>query len=66
MTPCPLHLSKIEIRQEEINAKYGRNFEKPVVYYDQFISGASTRSTADGYLNGQIITARKLEEIAAK
>ena len=38
----------------------------PVVYYSQLISVAYGRSIEDLALDGQIIKAKKLEEIAAK
>jgi heterodisulfide reductase subunit B len=66
VTPCPLCQSNVEIYQDEINAKFGSNFEMPVVYYGQLISVAYGRSAADATLDGQIIKAQILEEIAAK
>jgi heterodisulfide reductase subunit B len=38
----------------------------PVVYYSQLISVAYGRSASDAALDGQIIKAKQLEEIAAK
>lgn len=38
----------------------------PVVYYRQLISVAYGRNAEDPALDGQLIEARKLEEIAAK
>lgn len=66
VTPCPLCQSSVEIYQHEINLKFGSNFKMPVVYYSQLISVAYGRSAADSALDGQIIKAKKLEEIAAK
>jgi heterodisulfide reductase subunit B len=66
VTPCPLCQSNVEIYQDEINAKFGSNFEMPVVYYGQLISVAYGRSAVDATLDGQIIKAQILEEIAAK
>ncbi|MCW8962769.1 MAG: CoB--CoM heterodisulfide reductase iron-sulfur subunit B family protein [Gammaproteobacteria bacterium] len=65
-TPCPLCQANVEIYQDQINAKYGTKFDMPVVYYSQLISVAYGRNANDAALNGQIIKARKLEEIAAK
>lgn len=65
-TPCPLCQANVEIHQDEINEKFGSNFHMPVVYYRQFISVAYGRSVEDSALEGQIIKAKKLEEIAAK
>jgi heterodisulfide reductase subunit B len=38
----------------------------PVVYYSQLISVAYGRSAADAALDGQVIAATKLEDIAKK
>jgi len=66
VTPCPLCQANVEIYQDEINAKFGSNFQMPVVYYSQLISVAYGRSASDAALDGQIIKAKQLEEIAAK
>ena len=66
VTPCPLCQTNVEIHRGEINPKFGSNFEMPVVYYRQLISVAYGRSAEDSALDGQLIRARKLEEIAAK
>ena len=66
VTPCPLCQANVEIYQDEINAIFGSNFEMPVVYYRQLKSVAYGRSAEDSALDGQLIRARKLEEIAAK
>ncbi len=66
VTPCPLCQTNVEIYQDEINAKFGSNFDMPVVYYSQLISVAYGRSAKDSALDGQLIKAKKLEEIAAK
>jgi heterodisulfide reductase subunit B len=65
-TPCPLCQANVEIYQDQINAKYGTKFDMPVVYYSQLISVAYGRNATDSALNGQIIKAKKLEDIAAK
>ena len=65
-TPCPLCQANVEIYQDQINAKYGTKFDMPVVYYSQLISVAYGRNANDSALDGQIIKAKKLEEIAAK
>ena len=65
-TPCPLCQANVEIYQDQINAKYGTKFDMPVVYYSQLISVAYGRNASDAALDGQIIKAKKLEEIAAK
>jgi heterodisulfide reductase subunit B len=66
VTPCPLCQTNVEIYQDEINPKFGSKFEMPVVYYGQLISVAYGRSIEDAALDGQLIKAKKLEEIAAK
>ena len=66
MTSCPLGRFNVEIHQDEINAKFDSNFSMPMVYYGQFISVACGRNVGDLLLDGQIIKAKKLEEIAAK
>ncbi len=63
-TPCPLCQANVEIYQDDINAKYGTKFEMPVVYYSQLISVAYGRNATDAALDGQIIKAKKLEDIA--
>ncbi len=63
-TPCPLCQANVEIYQDDINAKYGTKFEMPVAYYSQLISVAYGRNATDAALDGQIIKAKKLEDIA--
>ncbi|MCP4076049.1 MAG: heterodisulfide reductase [Gammaproteobacteria bacterium] len=64
VTPCPLCQANVEIYQDEINARYNSKFEMPVVYYSQLISVAYGRNSKDAALDGQLIKAKKLEEIA--
>ncbi|HHI76183.1 MAG TPA: heterodisulfide reductase [Gammaproteobacteria bacterium] len=65
-TPCPLCQANVEIYQDQINERFGTKFEMPVVYYSQLISVAYGRSAEDAALDGQIIKAKKLEDIAGK
>jgi heterodisulfide reductase subunit B len=65
-TPCPLCQANVEIYQDQINEKFGTKFNMPVVYYSQLLDVAFGRSAADAALNGQIIKAKKLEDIANK
>jgi len=65
-TPCPLCQANVEIYQDEINAKKGSKFNMPVVYYSQLIDVAYGRSAKDSSLDGQVIKAKKLEDIAGK
>ncbi len=66
VTPCPVCQMNTEVYQNDINAKYGTKFDIPVVYYSQLMSVAFGRSAKDSALNGQIIKAKKLEDIANK
>ncbi len=65
-TPCPLCQANVEIYQDEINAKTGSKFNMPVVYYSQLIDVAYGRNAKDSSLDGQVIAAKKLEDIANK
>ncbi len=65
-TPCPVCQMNVEVYQEQINKKYGTDFNIPVVYYSQLMSVAYGGSIKESGLNGQIIRAKKLEEIAKK
>ena len=66
VTPCPVCQMNVEVYQDQINATYGTKFRMPVVYYSTLMSVAFGRSGKDAALNGQVIPAKKLEEIAAK
>jgi heterodisulfide reductase subunit B len=66
VTPCPVCQMNTEAYQEYINQKYGTKFNMPSVYYSTLMSVAYGRSAKDAALNGQIIKAKQLEEIAAK
>jgi heterodisulfide reductase subunit B len=66
VTPCPVCQMNTEVYQEQINKKYGTKFNIPSVYYSTLMSVAYGRSAKDAALDGHIIRAKKLEEIAAK
>ena len=66
VTPCPVCQMNVEVYQDQINATYGTKFKMPVVYYSTLMAVAFGRSAKDAALNGQVIPAKKLEEIAAK
>ncbi len=66
VTPCPLCQANVEIYQGAINKKYGKKFNIPVMYYSQLMTVAYGGSAKDAGLDGQIIRATRLEEIAAK
>jgi heterodisulfide reductase subunit B len=66
VTPCPVCQMNVEVYQDQINATYGTKFKMPVVYYSTLMAVAFGRSAKDAALNGQVIPAKRLEEIAAK
>jgi len=66
VTPCPVCQMNTEVYQDQINAKYGTKFNIPVVYYSQLMSVAYGGSAKDAGLDGQVIKAKKLEDIAKK
>jgi len=66
VTPCPLCQMNVESYQNDINKRFSTKFEMPVVYYSQLISVAYGKSAKDSALDGQIIRAKKLEDIAGK
>ncbi len=66
VTPCPLCQANTEIYQDQINERYGTKFNMPIVYYSTLMSVAFGRSAKDAALDGQVIPAKKLEDIAAK
>jgi heterodisulfide reductase subunit B len=66
VTPCPLCQANVEIYQDQINKRYGTKFSIPVMYYSQLMVVAYGGSAKEAALNGQVIKARRLEEIAAK
>jgi heterodisulfide reductase subunit B len=66
VTPCPVCQMNVEVYQDQINATHGTKFKMPVVYYSTLMSVAYGRSVKDAALNGQVIPAKQLEEIANK
>ena len=66
VTPCPVCQMNVEVYQNHINQKYKTNFKMPVVYYSTLMSVAYGGSGKDAGLDGQIIKAKQLEEIASK
>lgn len=66
VTPCPVCQMNVEVYQDQINAQYGTKFKMPVVYYSTLMAVAYGRSAKDAALDGQVIRAKRLEEIAAK
>jgi len=66
VTPCPVCQMNTEVYQEHINRKYGTKFNMPSVYYSTLMSVAFGQSAKEAALDGQIIRAKQLEEIAGK
>ncbi len=66
VTPCPVCQMNVEVYQDQINAKYGTKFKMPVVYYSTLMSVAYGKSLKEAGLDGQVIRAKQLEEIAKK
>jgi len=48
------------------NMKYGTKFNMPVTYYSTLMSVAYGKNGKESGLNGQIIKAKQLEDIASK
>ncbi len=66
VTPCPVCQLNVEIYQGQINKRYGTKFKMPVTYYSQLMTVAYGGSGKEAGLDGNIVRATKLEEIAAK
>lgn len=66
VTPCPVCQMNVEVYQDQINEKHGTKFKMPVVYYSTLMSVAYGRSAKEAALDGQVIPAKQLEELANK
>ncbi len=66
VTPCPVCQMNVEVYQDQINATYGTKFHIPVTYYSTLMAVAYGASAKEAGLNGQIIRAKQLEDIANK
>ncbi|WP_372523983.1 CoB--CoM heterodisulfide reductase iron-sulfur subunit B family protein [Sulfuricaulis sp.] len=66
VTPCPVCQMNVEVYQGQINKKYGTKFKIPVVYYSQLMAVAYGATAKEAALDGNIVRATQLEEIAAK
>ncbi|MEI6412794.1 MAG: CoB--CoM heterodisulfide reductase iron-sulfur subunit B family protein [Pseudomonadota bacterium] len=66
VTPCPVCQMNVEVYQGHINQRYGTRFKMPVVYYSTLMSVAFGRSAKDAALNGHMIPAKKLEDMAGQ
>ena len=66
VTPCPVCQMNVEVYQDQINERHGTKFQMPVLYYSQLMDVAFGRSAKDAALDGQMIRAKQLEELAGK
>jgi len=66
VTPCPVCQMNVEVYQDHINERYGTRFKMPVVYYSTLMSVAYGKNAKQAGLNGQVIRAKKLEDIAGR
>ena len=66
VTPCPVCQMNVEVYQDQINTKYNTKFDIPVVYYSTLMSVAYGKSYKEAGLDGQIIKAKQLDDIANK
>jgi len=66
VTPCPVCQMNVEIYQDQINSTYGTKFHIPVTYYSTLMAVAYGKSAKEAALDGQVIKAKKLEDIANK
>ena len=66
VTPCPVCQMNVEVYQDQINKRYKTKFKMPVTYYSQLMTVAYGGTAKEAALDGNIIKATKLEEIAAK
>jgi heterodisulfide reductase subunit B len=66
VTPCPVCQMSVEVYQDHINQTYGTRFKMPVVYYSTLMSVAFGRSAKEAALQGQVIRAKPLEDLASR
>jgi heterodisulfide reductase subunit B len=66
VTPCPVCQMNVEVYQDQINSTYGTKFKMPVVYYSQLMAVAYGSNAKEAGLDGNIIRAKQLEELAGK
>ncbi|MBF0220259.1 MAG: CoB--CoM heterodisulfide reductase iron-sulfur subunit B family protein [Gammaproteobacteria bacterium] len=62
--PCPVCQMNVEVYQGHINKTYGTKFAIPVVYYSNLMAVAFGHNSKESALDGQMIKASKLEQIA--
>ena len=56
----------VVVYQDNINSRHGTKFNMPVVYYSHLMSVAFGKNDKQSALDGQIIKATKLENLAKK
>jgi len=66
VTPCPVCQMNVEVYQGMINKKFNKKYNIPVMYYSQLMAVAYGASAKEAGLDGNIIRATKLEQIASK
>ena len=66
VTPCPVCQMNVEVYQDLINKKFNKKYKMPVVYYSQLMAVAYGASAKEAGLDGNIVRATRLEEIAQK
>jgi heterodisulfide reductase subunit B len=66
VTPCPVCQMNVEVYQGQINKRYGTKFKIPVTYYSQLMAVAYGASAKEAGLDGNIVRATQLEELAAR
>ena len=64
VTPCPVCQMNVAVYQDQLNETYGTKLQMPVVHYSTLMSVAFGRSGKDSALDGQVIPAKQLEDIA--
>jgi heterodisulfide reductase subunit B len=64
-TPCPLCQTNVEMYQDQINEKFGTDYNIPVVFYSQLMAVAfGLDGKKDAALHRNTIAAEKLEGMA--
>jgi heterodisulfide reductase subunit B len=66
VTPCPVCQMNVEVYQDQINQTYGTKFKMPVVYYSTLMAVAFGKSAKQAALDGQVIRAKQLEDLASR
>jgi heterodisulfide reductase subunit B len=59
---CPLCHSNLDMRQKQINAQYGTNFDLPVFYITELIGLALDISPKDLGMNAHFVDTKKVME----